>query len=136
MKTHFGIASAAALLFSLSACNGLNLPFTVGNATGSCRYTTSDGYDYCEDFLGNEYNQSVAQNDCATGNGAWSSSTCSTAGAIGTCAIAIGSGDSQNVEYTYYVDNSSDTGPATPLTVETACGLAGGTFATKGSPSP
>jgi hypothetical protein len=123
-----GIASAATLLLAMSACNGVNDPFALDDSTGSCRHTTSDGYDYCEDFLGTEYNQSVAQNTCATGNGTWSSNTCSGSGAVGTCAIPIG-GNAQNIQYTYFANNSSATGPATALTVETACGLAGGTFA-------
>lgn len=122
------IASAASLLLGIAACNGVNDPLALDQSTGSCHYTTSAGYDYCEDFLGTEYNQSVAQNTCATGNGTWSSSGCPSEGAIGTCAVEIGSGNAQNVRYTYHANSNSDAGPATMLTVETACGLAGGTF--------
>jgi hypothetical protein len=96
--------------------------------TGSCQYMTSDGYDDCEDFLGTEYNASVAQSTCATGNGTYSAGDCPTAGALGTCAVEIGSGAAQNVRYTYYPASSPDAGIATVLTVETACGVSGGVF--------
>ncbi len=121
-----GIVLAAAL----SACNGLDQPFTAGNATGSCQYTTTDGYDYCEDFLGSEYNQSIAQNTCTTGNGTWSADACSQSAALGICAIPIGNNDAQNIQYTYYVSHGSGA-PASTLTVETACGVAGGVFTAK-----
>lgn len=129
MKKHVAPTTiAAVLLWAMTGCNGVNQPFTFERTTGSCQYATTDGYDYCEDFLGDEYNQSVAQNACATGNGTWSPDACSTQGALGTCAVQIGTGDSQNVQYTYYPNGSSDAGVATALTAETACGLAGGSF--------
>jgi hypothetical protein len=125
----FAISPAAAFFLWMAGCNGLNEPFSFDNATGSCQYTTPDGHDSCEDFLGSEYNQSVAQNACATGNGTWSPNACATAGAVGTCAVDIGSAAAQNVQYTYYADPGA--GPATVLAAETACGLLGGTFAAK-----
>jgi len=95
--------------------------------TGSCLFTTDAGYDYCEDFLGTEYNHTAAENACSVGNGAYSSSPCSTAGALGVCAIGTGTAD--NFQYTYTVPaGESGAGSVTTTTVESACGIAGGTF--------
>jgi hypothetical protein len=111
-----------ALGLSLSACNG----------SGSCVFPTGAGYDYCKDYLGSEFNTSVAQNDCTNGQptvGTWSSGACSTAGALGFCTV-WGYSTAINFRYTYTaVDDGSDAG-ATTLTVQTACGLSGGTFST------
>jgi len=96
-----------------------------GNA-GSCLFTTDGGYDYCEDFLGTEYNSSAAENTCSTGNGAYSSSPCSMAGALGVCAIGTGTAD--DFRYTYTLPGGSDAGSVTSTTLESACGIAGGTF--------
>jgi hypothetical protein len=96
-------------------------------AIGSCLFTTDAGYNYCEDFLGTEYNHTAAENACSTGNGAYSSSPCSMAGALGVCAIGTGTAD--NYQYTYTVPaGESDAGSVTTATVESACGIAGGTF--------
>jgi hypothetical protein len=115
------VAPLAAIL-SLAACGG---------PVGSCLFTTDAGYDYCEDFLGTELSSSVAQNTCTgPGNadlglpvGTYSSEACSTAGSLGTCAI--GSGTADDYRYTY-----TPAGGARPsaITVESACGVAGGTF--------
>ncbi len=96
-------------------------------ATGSCLFTTDAGYDYCEDFLGTEYNYTAAQNTCRLGNGAYSSSPSSMAGALGVCAIGAGTAD--NYQYTYTLPGGgSDAVSVTTITLESACGIAGGTF--------
>lgn len=96
-------------------------------SAGSCLFTTDAGYDYCEDYLGTEYNHTSAEFACSTGNGAYSTSPCSTAGALGVCAIGAGTAD--NYQYTYTVPGGeSGAGPVTTTTVESACGIAGGTF--------
>jgi hypothetical protein len=96
-------------------------------STGSCLFTTGDGYDYCEDFLGTEFNASAAENTCMDGDGGYASSPCSTAGALGVCFI--GTGTAQDYQYTYTLsDGGSGAGPVTTTTVESACGIAGGTF--------
>ena len=117
MKTHL-FASIAACLLTTSACRDV----------GSCLYPAAGGFAYCEDFLGNEYNQSVTQNTCSEGSGAWSAKPCSSAGALGTCTVPITAGQAQNVLYTYYARGDATTPPATALTVETACGVSGGSF--------
>jgi hypothetical protein len=95
--------------------------------TGSCMFTTDAGYDYCQDFLGTEFNSSAAQNTCSTGNGTYSSSPCSTAGALGVCAIGAGTAD--NYQYTYTLPaGDADAGSVTTTTLRSACGIAGGTF--------
>ena len=96
-------------------------------ATGSCLFTTDAGYDYCENFLGSEYNYSVAQNTCSPGNGTYSSAPCSSTGALGICAIGAGTAD--NYTYTYTAANGGpDAGLVALTTLETACGIAGGIF--------
>ncbi len=128
MKTHFfRIASAAALALTLSSCDGSNDVFSTHQATGSCLFTTTDGYDYCEDFLGTEYNQSIAQNTCRTGNGTWSLDACPAQGAIAVCAVPLG-GETRNFQYTYSVASGGSAGADLTLKTETHCGLAGGTF--------
>jgi hypothetical protein len=107
-------ALAVAVAASLADCGG---------PVGSCLFTTDAGYDYCEDFLGTEYNSSAAQNSCETGNGVYSSSDCTTAGALGTCLV--GSGTADDFRYTYTPDGANSDAA---LEVESACGLAGGTF--------
>lgn len=91
--------------------------------TGSCLFTSDAGYDCCEEFLGTEFNSSVAANNCAAGNGSYSPNPCSTAGALGTCEI--GSGTADNYQYTY-----TPAGGAAPsvTTIKSACGVAGGRF--------
>jgi hypothetical protein len=101
-----------------SACGG----------PGSCLLTTPGaGYDYCKDYLGTEFNSSVAQNDCATNNGKYQSGACSTAGALATCSV--GTGTANDYQYTYFAaGSSSDAGALSTVTLESACGVAGGTF--------
>ena len=95
--------------------------------TGSCFVTTTDGYNYCEDYLGTEYNQSVTKDNCTAVSGSWSAKACSHAGALGTCTVVVAdTGNAQNVLYTYYVSSSG--AAATAANVETACGLVGGAF--------
>jgi hypothetical protein len=94
--------------------------------TGSCLFTTDAGYDYCQDFLGTEYNSSAAENTCSVGNGTYSSSACSTVGALGVCAIGTGTAD--NYQYTYTLSPGADAGSVPTTTLESACGIAGGTF--------
>ncbi|HZD32007.1 MAG TPA: hypothetical protein VE779_10155 [Candidatus Angelobacter sp.] len=90
-------------------------------------FTTAAGYNYCEDFLGSDYNYSAAQNTCSLGNGTYSTSPCSTVGALGICAIGTGTGD--NYQYTYTLPGGeTDAGSVTTTTLESACGIAGGTF--------
>ncbi len=110
------------LLCAVPAVIGLSLA-ACGGPVGSCQVTTDAGYDYCQDFLGTEFNSSAAQNTCEAGNGTYSSNDCSTAGALGTCFV--GSGTADDYQYTY-----TPTGGATvpQTTVESACGIAGGTF--------
>jgi hypothetical protein len=99
----------------MAACSG---------SAGSCLLTTSEGYDTCEDFLGTEYNSSAAQNACGQGNGTYSSGPCSTAGALGICAVGSGTAD----DYRYTYTPAADGGFVFPTTLESACGVAGGTF--------
>jgi hypothetical protein len=87
---------------------------------------TDGGYNYCQDFLGTEFNSSVAENTCTVGNGTYSSDSCSTAGALGVCAIGTGTAD--NYQYTYTLAPGSEPGSVTMETLESACGIAGGTF--------
>jgi len=94
--------------------------------TGSCLFTTGAGYGYCQDFLGTEYNSSAAENTCSVGNGTYSSSACSTVGALGICAIGTGTAD--NYQYTYTLSPGEDAGSVPTATLESACGIAGGTF--------
>ncbi len=94
--------------------------------TGSCLFTTDAGYDYCQDFLGTEFNSSAAENTCSVGDGTYSSSNCSTAGALGFCAIGTGTAD--NYRYTYTLSPGADAGSVSMTTLEGACGIAGGTF--------
>lgn len=93
---------------------------------GSCLFTTDAGYNYCQDFLGTEFNSSAAENTCSVGNGTYSSSPCSTAGALGVCAIGTGTAD--NYQYTYTLAPGADAGSVTTPTLESACGIAGGSF--------
>jgi hypothetical protein len=93
---------------------------------GSCLFTTDAGYNYCQDFLGTEYNSSAAENSCSVGKGTYSSSPCATAGALGVCAIGTGTAD--NFQYTYTLAPGSDAGSVTTTTLESACGSAGGKF--------
>lgn len=111
---------------------GAILPLAAcGGPVGSCLFTTDAGYDYCEDFLGSEFSSNVAQNSCnGPANailglpvGTYSSSPCSTAGSLGSCAI--GSGTADNYRYTYTPSGGT---PPTATAVESACGVAGGTF--------
>jgi hypothetical protein len=114
-KLFMCLALPAAIGLSLAACGG---------PVGSCQFTTDAGYDYCEDFLGSEFNSSAAQNSCAGDSGTYSSNSCSAAGTLGTCAI--GSGTADDCEYTY----TSAGGEAVSSTaLQSACGVAGGTFA-------
>ncbi len=94
--------------------------------TGSCFFTTDAGYDYCEDFLGTEFNYTAAENSCSLGNGTYSSSPCSMTGALGVCAIGTGTAD--NYQYTYTLSAGADAGSVTTTTLESACGIAGGIF--------
>jgi hypothetical protein len=94
--------------------------------TGSCLFTTDAGYDYCQDFLGTEYNSSAAENACGTGGGTYSSSPCSTGAALGVCAIGTGTAD--NYQYTYTLSGGGSDAGSVTMTVESACGIAGGTF--------
>lgn len=103
---------------------GLCMEACGGN--GSCIFTTDAGYDYCQDFLGTEFNASAAQNTCSLGNGTYSSSPCSLVGALGICAIGTGTAD--NYQYTYTLSAGADPGSVTTTTLESACGIAGGTF--------
>jgi len=93
---------------------------------GSCLFTTDAGYNYCEDFLGTEYNASAAENTCGVGEGTYSSSPCSTENALGFCAIGTGTAD--NYRYTYTLAPGADKGSVTTTTLEGVCGIAGGTF--------
>jgi len=113
----FRVALLSLAALPLSACGG---------AAGSCLFTqtAASGYDFCEDFLGSEFNASAAQNACAGGDGAWSSDPCTTAGALGACAI--GSGAADDFRYTYYAAPGGS--PPSAATLESACGVAGGTF--------
>ncbi len=98
--------------------------------TGSCLFTTDAGYDYCEDFLGSEFNYTAAENTCSLGNGIYSSSPCSMSGALGVCAIGTGTGD--NYQYVYTLaGGEADAGSVTTTTLESACGIAGGTFTSR-----
>jgi hypothetical protein len=94
--------------------------------TGSCLFPTDAGYNYCEDFLGTEFNSSAAENTCSVGSGTYSSSPCSPTGALGVCAI--GSGTADNYQYTYTLSAGVSDGTVTLMTVESACGIAGGAF--------
>jgi hypothetical protein len=103
------------------------LSFSACQPVGSCLFTTSDGYDYCEEFLGTEYNGSAAQNTCEDEDGGYSQSPCSTVGALGTCGIGTGTAD--DIQYIYTAaSGGSDAGPVTTLILESACGVAGGVF--------
>jgi hypothetical protein len=85
MKLWVRCALPVLLGLTTAACTG---------PVGSCLFTSDAGYDYCEDFLGTEFNSSAAENSCATGNGAYASSPCSIDGALGTCLV--GSGTAQD----------------------------------------
>jgi hypothetical protein len=93
---------------------------------GSCLFSTDAGYNYCQDFLGTEFNASAAENTCSVGSGIYSSNLCSTAGALGFCAVGTGTAD--NYQYTYTLAPGADAGSVPTTTLESACGLAGGTF--------
>ena len=120
MRTNLNVnlmrSALVAALLALSACAG---------AGGSCQLnaTSADGYVACEDYLGTEYNQGIGKNTCETAGGVYSSDPCSTAGALGSCLVFINT--AQEYSYTYL---PSGTGSASQVTLQSACGVAGGTY--------
>ena len=109
-------AALVAGLLMVSACAG---------AGGSCLLdaTSADGYVICEDYSGTEFNQGIGKNTCETSGGVYSSDICSTKGALGTCVVFINA--AQDYTYTYL---PSGTGSASQITLQSACGTAGGTY--------
>jgi hypothetical protein len=109
-------SALVAALLTLSACAG---------AGGSCLLssTASDGYLICEDYSGTEYNQGIGKNSCETAGGVYSPDPCSTAGALGSCLVFINT--AKEYAYTYL---PSGTGSASQVTLQSACGVAGGTY--------
>ncbi len=122
---YLSMKCAVLLAFGLtmSACGG----------NGSCVFSSGAGYSYCKDYLGSDFNSSVAQNDCGgamQGPGVYNSDSCPTAGAIGFCTVWPDS-TAINYRYTYTaVDDGSDAGTVSAAAVQTACGVSGGTFST------
>jgi hypothetical protein len=105
---------------SLSACSG----------NGSCVFSSDAGYDFCKDYLGSEFNSSVAQNDCGggiNGPGTYQSDVCPTAGALGFCTVW---GNSTAINYRYTYTAADGSGGVSTVTLLSACGVAGGTFST------
>ena len=126
------VVLAAGLLLA-PACNqgGLGYPGIFNGSAGSCTYPETDGYVACEDYLGSDYYSQTGDSLCSNVTiGTWSGSACPTANSLGSCLVVpIGTGDAQTFQYTYYGSADPDSGvTANAASVETACGILGGTF--------
>ena len=126
-------AALMAGLLVAPACNQGLLGYAgiFDGAIGSCTFPESDGYVVCEDYLGSDYSQQLAQSLCANVSmGNWSADSCPTDGSLGTCLVVpFGSGESQTFQYTYTAQADPDSGvTASALNAQTACGVTGGVF--------
>jgi hypothetical protein len=135
MNVTLKLAALVASLLAAPACvqGLLGYAGIFNGSVGSCTYPETAGYVACEDFLGSDYGQELAESLCANGAvvGTWSADPCPTAGALGSCLVVpFGTGESQTYQYTYTASTDPDSGvTANALNAETACGVAGGAFA-------